>query len=619
MLGTRGRIIKFHMPGIAGIIGIGSNEENGVAVDAMVKCLVHERFYKSGTYVNERQGLWIGWSCLEGSYSDCLPVWNEKGDICLIFCGENFADRAEMERLRADGHEFDSDNASFLVHLYEETGFKFLERLNGGFSGVLVDIREHKVLLFNDRYGLYRIYYHENENGFYFSSEAKSLLRILPNLRQLDYRSLGEQYSCGCVLQNRTLFSGVSLVPGGSAWTFAHGRGIKKDSYFEKEVWENQPGLSAVEYYERLKETWKRILPRYFQGKERVGLSLTGGVDSRMILAWAPCPPGTLPCYTFGGRYRDCADVRLAREIARICQQPHETIPVDREFLSEFPQLAEKTIYVSDGAMDVTGSIDLYIQRKAREFAPVRLSGVYGGEILRSIVVFKPGPPWQNLLDPEFARQVQDAALTYATELQCHRHSYIAFKQAPWYMTSKFAVERSQVTFRTPYFDNDLVALAYQAPPNLMNNEPQLRLIADGNPTLRRIGTDRAISLRSIPGVTQALHLFQEFTFKAEYAYDYGMPQWLARIDHAFAPFHLERLFLGRHKFSHFRVWYRDELSQYLRDVLLDSRTRNRPYLQGSRLEAIVKGHLGGYRNYTLEIQSILTSENIERQLIDRR
>ena len=102
-------------------------------------------------------------------------------------------------------------------------------------------------------------------------------------------------------------------------------------------------------------------------------------------------------------------------------------------------------------------------------------------------------------------------------------------------MASKFTVERSQVTYRTPYFDNELVALAYQTPATLLNNEPALRLIADGNPRLARIGTDRGIAFRSIPGVTQALHQYQEFTFKAEYAYDYGMPQWLARLDHVFA------------------------------------------------------------------------------------
>ena len=76
--------------------------------------------------------------------------------------------------------------------------------------------------------------------------------------------------------------------------------------------------------------------------------------------------------------------------------------------------------------------------------------------------------------------------------------------------------------------------------------------------------------------------------------YDYGMPQWVATIDHALARLHLERLFLGRHKFYHFRVWYRDGLANYVREMLLDRRTLSRPYLIGSRVEAMVREHLNG-------------------------
>ena len=348
-------------------------------------------------------------------------------------------------------------------------------------------------------------------------------------------------------------------------------------------------------------------------------MSLTGGVDSRMILAWAPRAAGALPCYTFGGPYRECADVKISRQIASLCRQPHEIIPVTGEFLSTFPALAEKTVYISDGTMDVTGAIDLYVQRKAREIAPIRLSGVYGGEILRRLVMFKPSFANTELLDSELANSVRAAAETYAAELNGHRLSFTAFKQAPWYMTGKFSVERSQLTFRTPYFDNDLVALAYQTPSDsVSSNGPSLHLIADGNAALQRIGTDRGLAFRSIPGLTRALHFYQEFTFKAEYAYDYGMPQWLAKLDHALAPLHLEKLWLGRHKFHHFRVYYRDELSKYIKAILLDPRTRNRPYLRGSVLERMVNDHVAGRRNHTVEIHKMLTTELLERQLLEQ-
>jgi asparagine synthase (glutamine-hydrolysing) len=605
------------MPGIVGIISQRPSEEYYPLVRSMVKCLVHEPFYTEGTYINEELGLWLGWANHEGSFADCLPIWNEKKDICLLFSGEDFADQTEIDALKMRGHEFGSDDASYLVHLYEELGYEFLKKLNGWFSGVLLDLRKQKLVLFNDRYGVNRLYYHEDARGFYFSSEAKALLKILPDTRQLDLRSLGEVLCCEAVLQNRSLFSGISLLPGGSSWVFSRGEPVKKKTYFKREAWESQPELSERDFYETLKETWTRVLPKYFRGKQSIGLSLTGGVDSRMILAWAHRPPGTLPCYTWGGKYRDCADVKIARRTAKLCQQPHNTIPLNGEFLSEFPRLAERAIYISDGTMDVTGSVDLYVQRLARQIASVRLSGVCGGEILRRLVMFKPDSPQEDLFDPELARSFQEAAATYAGELQGHTLSFTSFKQAPWYMASKFTVERSQVTHRTPYFDNDLVALAYQTPAKLLHNGPALRLIADGNPALGNIGTDRGIAFRSIPGVTRALHWYQEFTFKAEYAYDYHMPQWLARLDHAFAPLHLERLFLGRHKFHHFRVWYRDELSRWLKEMLFDSGARSRSYLRPNSLEEILKAHIKGHRNYTFEIHKILTLEFIQRRLIE--
>jgi asparagine synthase (glutamine-hydrolysing) len=605
------------MPGIVGIISQSPSEQYDALVKSMVKCLRHEPFYTDGTYVNKEFGLWSGWACHKGAFGDCLPIWNEKKDICLLFSGEDFADQTDIDALRTRGHEFGSDDASYLVHLYEEGGCAFLEKLNGWFSGVLVDFRERKLVLFNDRFGVNRIYYHEDSRGFYFSSEAKSLLKILPSTRQLDLRSLGEVLCCEAVLQNRTLFSGISLLPPGSSWVFSKGEPVKKKTYFKREEWESQPDLSESDFYEKLKETWTRVLPRYLRGKQSIALSLTGGVDSRMILAWSPRLAGTLPCYTWGGKYRDCADVKIARRVAKLCRQPHNTILVGDEFLSQFHDLAEKAVYISDGTMDVTGSIDLYVQRLARQIAPVRLSGVCGGEILRRLVMFKPDPTREGLFDPDLESSFRDAAETYANELQGHRLSFTSFKQAPWYMASKFAIERSQVTYRTPYFDNDLVALAYQTPAKLLQNEPALRLIADGNPALGKIATDRGLASASIRGLNRWLHWYQEFTFKAEYAYDYGMPQWLAKLDHIFAPLRLEELFLGRHKVAHFRVWYRDELSPWLREILLDSGARSRPYLRANSVEAMLRAHSTGQRNYTSEIHKILTLEFIQRKLIE--
>jgi asparagine synthase (glutamine-hydrolysing) len=142
-------------------------------------------------------------------------------------------------------------------------------------------------------------------------------------------------------------------------------------------------------------------------------------------------------------------------------------------------------------------------------------------------------------------------------------------------------------------------------------------LIADGNRDLLKIPTDRGIAGErgGLLGTTSRALL--EFSFKAEYAYDMGMPQWVASVDHVFSSLHLERLFLGRHKVFHFRTWYRDELAGYVREVLLDPRSLSRPYIERKGLEYVVRSHLVGHRNYTNEIHKLLTLELLHRLFLD--
>jgi asparagine synthase (glutamine-hydrolysing) len=607
------------MPGIAGIIGA-NGVANKPALDDMVKAMMHERFYVSGANVFDPVNLAVGWVGIKGAFASSAPIWNRNRDICLILSGEHFGNPAQTNGANGADRQHPAEEAAGLVELYESSGRRFFEILNGWFSGVLVDLRESKVILFNDRYGLNRVYYHESVDGFHFASEAKCLLKILPQLRQLDSRSLGEFLSCGCVLQNRSLFSGISLLPGGSIWSFYPDGRVSKETYFRRESWENQPQLSHSEYYEKLKETFSRILPRYFGGNERVAVSLTGGLDSRMIMAWAPPGPFKLPCYTFGGMYRECADVRIARRIAKLAQQHHEVIPVHRKFFSEFPALAKRSVYFTDGAMDVTGAVELFVNRQAREIAPVRLTGNYGDEILRGNVAFRPSPVNELLLNRDFVPFVRQAAATYAGERQGSRPSFIAFKQTPWHHFARFALERTQVMPRSPYLDNDLVSLSYQVPAELASScDPALRLIHDGDPELTRIPTDRGHLYDAMFLTGKVRECCQKLTAKAEYAYDYGMPEWLVKADRVFAPLHLEKHFLGRHKFYHFRTWYRNELSQYVRDILLDARTRSRPCFQGEWLEEMVSSHIQGRRNHTVEITQALTVELIHRQFIDQK
>jgi asparagine synthase (glutamine-hydrolysing) len=251
------------------------------------------------------------------------------------------------------------------------------------------------------------------------------------------------------------------------------------------------------------------------------------------------------------------------------------------------------------------------------------MTGNYGGEILRRLVAFKPWIPSSGIFNPEFASQLNVAKATYAKLLKGHGLSFVAFRQVPWHHWGLRGLEQAQLAPRSPYLDNDVVRTAFRSPDCSIvtksifeDNHDCVRLIADGNLALRKLRTDRALG--APPNLSSAiLRRYLEFTFKAEYAYDYGMPQWVAQVDHLLSGLHFERLFLGRHKYYHFRVWYRDELSEYVREMLLDSRTLSRPYIQRKVLERVVHDHVKGNRNYTTEIHKVLTLELLHRAFLD--
>jgi asparagine synthase (glutamine-hydrolysing) len=608
------------MPGIAGIVTKKSREESKIKLSSMINTMMHESFYSSGTYVNEKLNLYTGWVTLKDSFSDCMPIFNEKKDIVLIFYGENYADKDLIDTLRHSGHYIDATNATYLIHLYEVEDDRFFQLLNGWFSAVLVDLRTNKVILFNDRYGMQRIYYYETNDAFYFSSEAKSLLRIKPELRKFDMKSLGEFFSTYCVLQNRTLFSNIFLLPGGSAWTFSNGEHLKKENYFYPSNWENQPIFDKETFYSKLRETLPSILPRYFYSKKPMVMSLSGGLDTRMIMACADIEPGTLPCHTFGGIYRDTFDARIAREVAHACQQSHHIMRFDDKYFSEFASHVERTIYISDGCHYASGAHDLYFNGITREIAPLRMTGKFGSEVIRNHTQFRHTPPAEILFDGDFNKNIQEAEITLSAIKKGHELTFSVFKEMPWHEYGRLAIEQSQLTLRTPYMDNELVKLMYQAPPDVRYTEELIhRIIRDYNPKLLDIMTDRGVKGNSNNFSQKVSRMFYwYFLWKGEWFYTIGMPTWLLKIDKLLKPFKLEKLIVGRHSMSYYRKWYKDQLSVYLQDILLDQRTINREYFNKGFIQEMVTSHIRGSRNYLHEIDKALTIELANRLLIEQ-
>jgi asparagine synthase (glutamine-hydrolysing) len=486
--------------------------------------------------------------------------------------------------------------------------------LNGLFSGLLIDKRQKRAVLFNDRYGVERMHYYEAHGEFYFASEAKALLRILTQARAFDEQGVAQVLAFGCTLESRTLFRGVQLLPGASTWSFEHGKCYKR-KYFSNESWEAQSPLSVESYESEFQETFQRILPRYVEREATIGISLTGGLDTRMIMACLPVTDSSYTCYTFAGANGLTLDARLAGRIADSLGLEHHALRIGPDFLRHFDTHLDRTVYITDGSAGAVSSHEIYFNAQARQFSPVRLTGNFGSEIFRSVSTFKPLGLQRELLGHECAAAVASQTQQAASE-KVHPVTFAAFHEIPWNLYGLLAAGRSQLTFRTPYLDNELVALAYRAPAAQQRSPlPALELIRSASPELARIPTDRGELLADTALGHACRRAFGDVTFKLDYYHKEGLPPFLSAFD-PFLNFLASLGLLGLHKFLPYRRWFQKELAATIMERVLSDRVRQAPWWSNNAPERVARAHISGRANYVREINSVLTLEAIDRLLL---
>jgi len=559
-------------------------------------------------------GVYTGWVAHKGSFAASQPFLNEQRDITLILSGECFIDPETPSDLKRKGHALETSN-DWLVHLYEEEGERFFEKLNGLFSGVLIDKRRNQAFLFNDRYGSERIYWYQTRDTTYFASEAKAILRVVPETRAFDARGIADFLSYECTLEGRTLFQGIQLLPGASVWSFKDGQ-CRKRKYFSSETWESQPVLSEEAFESALEDIFKRVLPPYFESQEEIGISLTGGLDSRMIMACRPQARESPVSYTFTGKEHETLDDRTAGRVANACGIEHHLLRLGDNFFSDFASHADRTVYVTDGSFGVTGAHEIYFNRQARLLAPVRMTGVFGGEILRRVGSFKPIGLAPALIAAEFGGLVSSRITEFGADRALPVAS-AAFENVPWNLFGTVAASRSQVVFRTPYLDNEIVALAFRAPKRPRRcPRAALRLLENNSKVLRSIPTTRRIEAKNGGLIDRLKRSFFEASFKLDYLHNEGMANWLLPFDPILELIDTKIRIFGHHKYLHYRSWFQRELADYVQDIVTAAGARGATFWNRDFLKKMASDHIRGRNNYVLELNAVLTLEAVERLLL---
>jgi len=204
-----------------------------------------------------------------------------------------------------------------------------------------------------------------------------------------------------------------------------------------------------------------------------------------------------------------------------------------------------------------------------------------------------------------------------ASDSKKHPVSFAAFREIPWNLFGGLAAGRSRVTFRTPYLDNELVALAYQSPERFRKSSLLAsRLVNANSAVLSKIPTDRGFAGDNSGLGFLFRRFFAEATFKIDYYNSEGLPHFLSPLDTMLRRVSSGLGILGLHKYLPYRHWFRRELAGYLNDVLEDVRTRQSPVWNSDFVNHLASDHIAGRKNYVREINAVLTLHAVERLLI---
>jgi asparagine synthase (glutamine-hydrolysing) len=244
--------------------------------------------------------------------------------------------------------------------------------------------------------------------------------------------------------------------------------------------------------------------------------------------------------------------------------------------------------------------------------APRRLTGNFGSEVLRSMSTFKRVDLSREFIAPDFQARVDAVANDIPGRGQ-PSVTFAAFREIPWSLFGLMASAKSQLIVRTPYLDNDLVALACRAPVSVRQSSASaLRLVSDAHPRLGRVPTDRAVEANGRGPGYLLRRLFAELTFKVDYMHKEAPPRGLSGFLAALDNMGL----LGLHKWLPYRLWFQNELAKYVGEALTDPSTGRLPFWNQRVLATIASDHLSGRKNHVREINAVLTLATADRLLM---
>jgi asparagine synthase (glutamine-hydrolysing) len=620
------------MPGIFGIVGHAPRTHLAEDAAEMSRRLKHHAWYKENLYVDPGNRLALGRVSLGFVNAAAQPAANEDDSLRAVLEGEVYDYDEQRRTLSAAGHVFHGDShAELLLHGYESAGAEFFRRLNGVFAAAIWDVRQRRLLLVNDRFGMKPLYYAVLPGRLLFASEIKALLVEDELSRRRNPRGLAQFFTFGQLLGDDTLWEQVRLLPAASVLTYiVEDERLSSERYWKPAVAAfNGKAGSEKDLLDALDDAFQRAVDRRTRGTESLGLSLSGGLDARTILGVLdPQQPVTTVCLGMEGSL----DHRCAEEMARLANRPHHRYVLNTRFLAHFEEHLRQDVYLTDGhflcqcivmptlplyrelgiqvllrghagellhmdkaynfslddeAMSLRGTDDLqaWLLRRLKTYTHLEAGG--GAALF--------APAYRDQVDELVRASVADALReSEGVEPALQRVALLFLSQRLRRETALSMMEfGSLVETRLPYLDNDLIDLLLAAPPYLkIGDRIQKHILAHRRPDFLNV-------VNANTGARMGASRFTQAASKLRM-------RVLAKLG-----------VKGYQPYERLGLWLREDLRQMVERLLLGDRFLERGVFDPSAIRNVVDGHLNRGRNHTYLLLALMAFELGQRMFLD--
>jgi len=262
------------------------------------------------------------------------PLRNEDGTLSMICNGEIFNFRELRDELSAKGHVFSTrTDVEVILHLYEEHGPDFVNRLNGQFAIALYDAKRRQLLLIRDHIGICPLFYTVVGGRVVFASEIKAILEYPGVERRLNLKAVDQLMNFPGVVSPVTFFKGIYSLEAGHMLQIQSGGEIRNREYWDLVYSaEEEEDRGEAYYAERLRELLREAISKRLVADVPIGFYISGGLDSSVVACFIS-KYLLNGCYSFSAEIAsgDLDESRFQKVIRDCVGSAHYSVKVSEE------------------------------------------------------------------------------------------------------------------------------------------------------------------------------------------------------------------------------------------------------------------------------------------------